>query len=180
MHIGSERAAARARAAIAHAASAGYEFADVEAKGPAYCRFCREMASRPHSPEDCDFMLQIAVRRASTYAARKRRERDAGPKLSDAEWAAIIAKQRRRCFDCKDEADLTKGHLVPLVDGGTNDSTNVIAQCRRCNSAQGLRIHPEAYRRGLPTPTRQRFLYEGGGVYKPRVGRWKPKTDTPT
>lgn len=170
--IESPRAAVRARRAIVDAISAGYDSIDAAYRGPARCRFCRECASRPHSPTDCEFHIDFALS-MSASVARTARESHAGPKPSPREWDAIIRSQRGRCFDCKAEIALTRGHLVPIADGGTNELANIIAQCRRCNSAQGVRVHPEAHRRGVALPKRERSWFEGGGTYRPRVDKWR-------
>ena len=58
------------------------------------------------------------------------------------EWLAICERQNGKCFDCGQERRMTIGHLVPLCKGGSNWPSNIVAQCQRCNSSQGQRIHP--------------------------------------
>lgn len=49
------------------------------------------------------------------------------------------------CIDCgATDKKIEVGHLIPVVNGGTNNPLNLIAQCRSCNMKQHGRIHPRA------------------------------------
>ncbi len=75
-------------------------------------------------------------------AARRARKRQAEGSHTLAEWKEVQGRQRGRCFDCGREAKLTRGHLVPLIRGGSDYIANIVAQCRPCNARQGTKIHP--------------------------------------
>lgn len=47
-----------------------------------------------------------------------------------------------RCFDCGIKSKMTMGHLQPVSKDGSNDITNIIPQCRSCNSKQHNHPHP--------------------------------------
>jgi 5-methylcytosine-specific restriction endonuclease McrA len=74
--------------------------------------------------------------RGSTYAWRKLRER-------------VLARDRSVCRWCGGYAD-TVDHVLPRAQGGGDDEGNLVAACRRCNSARGARMG----RTGSVTPSR--------------------------
>ncbi len=52
------------------------------------------------------------------------------------------------CFDCGKPFIAAKpevGHLVPVCWEGSNDISNIVAQCHTCNSKQGVSIHPKSH-----------------------------------
>lgn len=57
--------------------------------------------------------------------------------------AAIYARDGHRCAYCGSEASarqpLTLDHLRPRIKGGSNESSNLVTACHRCNSARGHR-----------------------------------------
>lgn len=59
-----------------------------------------------------------------------------------AEWErlsrAILERDGYRCCYCGGYAR-TVDHLLPKAHGGTDDPSNLVAACRRCNSAKGAR-----------------------------------------
>src|SRR5438105_2144282 len=44
------------------------------------------------------------------------------------------------CADCGATTDLTRDHVIPLADGGTNDPSNIVIRCRKHNSSKGGRF----------------------------------------
>lgn len=59
----------------------------------------------------------------------------------------ILERDRRRCHYCGQLAD-SVDHVLPKIDGGTDDPTNLVACCTPCNSRRSLE-HQRA-RRGRP------------------------------
>lgn len=57
-----------------------------------------------------------------------------------AEWQAILKKHRGRCADCGEGGKLTKDHVVPLSQGGTNFAYNMQPLCLSCNSRKQAKI----------------------------------------
>ena len=58
----------------------------------------------------------------------------------------IYAKAGGRCHYCGDRmtrASMTIDHVVPLSRGGANRQHNMVACCKRCNSAKGSRTADE-------------------------------------
>lgn len=73
------------------------------------------------------------------------------------DWLTILHRQGGRCIDCRKpfyrfgwkksratHPPPTVGHRIPIVLGGTNWPSNIIAQCGSCNSKQGSRLHSSA------------------------------------
>ena len=58
----------------------------------------------------------------------------------------IYDYQRGRCFYCMSQLDdhFHWDHFIPLAKGGTNDWTNMVASCPRCNRAKSDQM-PEDY-----------------------------------
>ena len=63
--------------------------------------------------------------------------------LSKKKRLAIYLRDGLACCYCgegiEDGAKLTLDHLLPHSHGGTNDATNLVTCCHRCNSARGNR-----------------------------------------
>lgn len=55
---------------------------------------------------------------------------------------AIYLRDSFRCLYCcadlhaADPRDITLDHLTPKVDGGSNDSSNLVTACRSCNCSR--------------------------------------------
>lgn len=56
---------------------------------------------------------------------------------------ALYLRDGLACVYCgdgvEDGATLTLDHLTPNVKGGTNDASNLVTACHRCNTARGTR-----------------------------------------
>lgn len=71
---------------------------------------------------------------------RRARLRGSGGKHTPAEWDAIKAAQGYRCLMCsrsEPDINLTRDHIVPICEGGTNDATNLQGLCKPCNARKG-------------------------------------------
>ena len=78
-----------------------------------------------------------------TQAAARHRRRarmlGAGPGLTSAEWAEVLAEFDYRCAYCHKSSDaLELEHMVPLVQGGSNARRNVVPACGDCNRQKGV------------------------------------------
>lgn len=51
---------------------------------------------------------------------------------------AVLERDGFRCAYCGGPADTTD-HVLPKSLGGRDDAANLVASCRRCNSAKGNR-----------------------------------------
>ena len=68
---------------------------------------------------------------------RRVRKRESIGNFTAQEWADLKAKYNFRCLCCgrtEPEITLTADHVVPLVEGGTNDIGNIQPLCGSCNS----------------------------------------------
>lgn len=81
----------------------------------------------------------ISVRRRELERAE--RERSAPGSHTQSEWECILAASGRRCLRCGARGvKLTKDHVIPLAEGGSNSASNLQPLCARCNSSKGARI----------------------------------------
>lgn len=67
----------------------------------------------------------------------------------------ILTRDGYVCQYCGDErtsAELTVDHIVPKVQGGSNEWTNVVACCRGCNTHKGGRTPRQAGMRLIHKP----------------------------
>ena len=92
---------------------------------------------------------RLTAARVHTNNYRARLYNASGSHTS-AQFSEIVKAQDNKCFDCTEVMNPpTCGHLVPLSRSGSNDISNIVAQCKSCNCRQHTSIHLEAYRRGL-------------------------------
>ena len=47
------------------------------------------------------------------------------------------------CAYCGESKPLTRDHKIPITRGGTDDITNIVPACMRCNSRKGTRTARE-------------------------------------
>jgi HNH endonuclease len=66
--------------------------------------------------------------------------------------ARILMRDTHRCHWCGGYAN-TVDHVVPRIEGGTDDAANLVAACMRCNSARSMAWVLE--HRGAPRQRRQ-------------------------
>jgi 5-methylcytosine-specific restriction endonuclease McrA len=56
------------------------------------------------------------------------------------EWKAMLLEHDHRCCYCLEKSDkLTQDHVIPLTQGGRNDSSNIVPACRSCNAKKGTK-----------------------------------------
>ena len=80
-----------------------------------------------------------------TYFARgsKRRARleGGGGSHTAAEWRVVLKEYGNRCAYCATAlARPIREHVVPLQRGGTDDITNIVPACNRCNTLKGSEV----------------------------------------
>lgn len=67
----------------------------------------------------------------------------------------LFRRDDYRCLYCGDEYhrhELTRDHVVPRVQGGSDCWTNVVTACRRCNQRKGGRTPEQAHMPLLAIP----------------------------
>lgn len=62
-----------------------------------------------------------------------------GGKHTEVEWLALCQLYNGCCLACKRKAKLTKDHIIPVVNGGTDAIDNIQPLCKRCNSRKGTK-----------------------------------------
>jgi len=65
--------------------------------------------------------------------------RKAGGTHTKSEWLELCKKHNYRCLCCGAVKKLTKDHILPVTQGGTNDIRNIQPLCVGCNSRKGQR-----------------------------------------
>jgi 5-methylcytosine-specific restriction endonuclease McrA len=61
---------------------------------------------------------------------------------TQAEWLAIVCKQRARCAICSVKTKMTRDHIIPLSVGGPDYAFNIQALCMPCNVKKNARVEP--------------------------------------
>lgn len=99
-----------------------------------------------------------------TYAHERNSDRYTPP-LNN---RTLFRRDANVCMYCADRfstSELTRDHVSPLSQGGTDTWTNVVTACRRCNNHKGGRT-PEQARMQLVavpfTPTYAEYIYLKG------------------
>lgn len=74
-------------------------------------------------------------------ARRYAREKNAEGSHDFEEWQAMCIDFEWRCANCKKETKLTKDHIQPLSEGGSDYIENIQPLCRSCNSKKWKHIY---------------------------------------
>ena len=80
----------------------------------------------------------IAIRRYEIE--RSERETQAPGQHTAAEWDALRELYGNQCLRCGSTDQLTKDHIIPLSEGGSDSASNLQPLCLPCNSWKGARI----------------------------------------
>lgn len=73
-------------------------------------------------------------RMAHLKARRYARQKNAEGSHSFEEWQELCKKFDNKCAKCKEFKKLTKDHIKPLSEGGSDYISNIQPLCRNCNS----------------------------------------------
>lgn len=80
-------------------------------------------------------------RMAHLKARRYARERNAAGSHTFEQWAELKTRNENRCAYCGEQKPLTKDHIVPLSEGGSDYIENIQPLCRNCNSRKWKHIY---------------------------------------
>ena len=107
-----------------------------KAKRPCGYPGCPALAEKYYCPEHEELM-----KKQSGASYNRRRPTDTGKRYGR-QWKkirAIFLSDHPLCEVCKKEGRLTPAqevhHILPLSEGGTNESGNLMALCKSCHSA---------------------------------------------
>jgi len=78
---------------------------------------------------------------AHLKARRYARERGAEGSHTLKEWEALKKQYNYKCASCGKIKPLTKDHILPLSEGGTDYIENIQPLCRSCNSKKWKHIY---------------------------------------
>lgn len=79
---------------------------------------------------------RIAHLKARRYA----REKGAKGNHTLEEWEGLKRKYGYKCAVCGEKKELTKDHITPLSEGGTDFTENIQPLCRSCNSKKWKKL----------------------------------------
>ena len=99
--------------------------AAVHAYDNAYCK------EKYNSNED---YRQYVIRKATR---NNRKRRVAVGQHSEQEWLEVVAYFNYSCAYCAAECNITRDHIIPVHNNGTDYIFNVVPACSRCNSSKG-------------------------------------------
>jgi 5-methylcytosine-specific restriction endonuclease McrA len=77
---------------------------------------------------------------AHLKARRYARERNSKGSHSLIEWQDLKRNHNFRCAICGQKKPLTKDHIIPLSEGGTDGIDNIQPLCRNCNSKKWKKL----------------------------------------
>ena len=80
-------------------------------------------------------------RMAHLKARRYARERGAEGSHTLKEWMELKKKHCFKCVHCKGFKPLTKDHIIPLSEGGSDYMENIQPLCRNCNSKKWKKLN---------------------------------------
>ena len=78
---------------------------------------------------------------AHLKARRYAREQGADGKHTIEQWFALLGLHNFKCVYCKENKPLTKDHIIPLSEGGSDYIENIQPLCRNCNSKKWKHIY---------------------------------------
>jgi hypothetical protein len=117
------------------------------------CRKCMSVHARQHQINN---PLQDLERRQD----RSDRMDDYGSKVDRVTAQLVVELAKGRCFYCNEYT--TRGHVdhrTPVVQGGSNEQSNLVYACVRCNQSKHAKNGVEfyLYRQELGYPISQQF-----------------------
>jgi len=78
--------------------------------------------------------------------------------------AEVLQRDYYTCHYCGMEAN-TADHLIPISKGGTDEATNMVACCTKCNSSKLNRMTPSFFdRASRPTTPIGKIFPENGSA----------------
>jgi 5-methylcytosine-specific restriction endonuclease McrA len=97
--------------------------------------------SRTHREEASERQKKWIIAHPDTYAIhgakRKALKLNApGSGITANEWKELKVEHGQRCAYCNEIKPLTMDHIVPLINGGAHDVSNIVPACRSCNSSK--------------------------------------------
>lgn len=88
----------------------------------------------------------------ATRGCNKRRHEHLAPALNN---HTLFRRDGHLCMYCGhafSHRDLSRDHIIPVVQGGQDVWTNVVASCKRCNNLKGGRTPEQANMRLIAVP----------------------------
>ncbi len=117
------------------------EFFTLTEKGYQHDRCEEEIAKANNKKAKASIAAQISVKAREISSAENRRLRikEAREKgtHSKEEWIAVLDACGNKCVKCGTDQKITKDHIKPVYQGGSDSIENIQPLCSSCNSAKG-------------------------------------------
>ena len=122
-----------------HAAIKGIgRYCSLECRSAGYIK--RGVFAGENSPRYIDGKSQTREYICMKAHQRRLRLAENGGSYTLQEWKDLCAKYNNRCLCCRrDDLLLTVDHVIPLIDGGSNDISNIQPLCKSCNSRKNTK-----------------------------------------
>lgn len=75
---------------------------------------------------------------------RYKRENNGMPRSPNYDSGFIRSRDNNHCVYCGSQEKLVVDHVVPITQGGTDDSNNLVCACKKCNSGKSGRTPEQA------------------------------------
>ena len=130
-------------------------------KGKSLCKKCHSKKSsactslRYHSDEDFRqraiafnvknkkdrYIIDEEFRDKYKHANKLNKVRRRGALLAHTitDWLCCLEHFNNKCVYCGSSAELTKDHIVPISQGGSNSISNIVPACSTCNKRKGIK-----------------------------------------
>lgn len=95
---------------------------------------CGELYDRARGMGKHQHCENVAFRRPPTELERRRRRWQSKRKKTA---PRIFKRDGHKCRHCGSTKKLTVDHIVPLVNGGSDNDSNLQTLCKSCNSKKG-------------------------------------------
>jgi len=109
-------------------------------------RFVNDIVRQTPARARAEFRATSIETCAATVASRREfaraeLEKSARGSHTQSEWDAILQLYGHQCVCCGAKGiKLTKDHVIPLSEGGSNSASNLQPLCLSCNCRKGARI----------------------------------------
>jgi len=101
-------------------------------------------------------------------------------KITTSQRFRILERDGFRCKYCGADSSTTLleiDHVVPVVNGGTNDDSNLVVACRECNNGKSGRNLKDSSMRILQLRSLQKLILGGFSEFVEQVYLYTPTYD---
>ena len=105
-------------------------------------RAWRRANPEKHKEQNDDWRHRNPIKHAIQFSRYRARKAQTEGDFTDVDFLCIVEDQGRKCFYCSTDISLkpTIDHYIPLLRGGSNWPTNIVAACKSCNTKKRNRM----------------------------------------